>query len=230
MILYDKKSNETGKEYAYRVLKDNIMSLELKPGDLLSEGELAQQLNISRTPIREVLMRLKNEYLIEVKPQAGTYVSLLDINLIDQGGFMRIALEEKVLREACKEFPTNLLIELEKNLYAQKIVCQMEQGEREFHNLDNQFHEIIFTGVKKKEVWDSISNLSTHYNRMRLLAQVKNSRSDVLKHHEEYLNIIKNKCSERIDELLEIHLEDSRRSWDELINTSEDVAKYFKKY
>ena len=52
------------------------MSLELKPGELLSEVELSEKLNISRTPIREVLMRLKNEHLIEVKPQSGTYVSL----------------------------------------------------------------------------------------------------------------------------------------------------------
>ena len=74
MIFYEKKHKETGKEYAYRVLKDNIMSLELKPGELLSESELSEKLNISRTPIREVIMRLKGEHLIEVKPQAGTYV------------------------------------------------------------------------------------------------------------------------------------------------------------
>lgn len=229
MILYEKKNSETGKEYAYRVLKENIMSLELKPGELLSEGELAQQLNISRTPIREVLMRLKNEYLIEVKPQTGTYVSLLDIDLIDQGGFMRLALEEKVLREACEDFPTNLLIELEKNLYAQKILCDMEQGDREFHKLDNQFHEIIFTGVKKQEVWNSILNMSTHYNRMRLLAQVNNPKKDIVKHHEKYLNTIKNKLVENIDELLGVHLEDARKSWDELITNNEEIAKYLKK-
>ena len=70
MILYEKKEKESRKEYAYRILKENIMSLELKPGELLSEVELSEKLNISRTPIREVLMRLKNEHLIEVKPQS----------------------------------------------------------------------------------------------------------------------------------------------------------------
>ncbi|MDU2197774.1 MAG: GntR family transcriptional regulator, partial [Peptostreptococcaceae bacterium] len=54
MRLYEKKYKETGKDYAYRVLKDNIMSIQLKPGDLLSESDLSQKLNISRTPIREV--------------------------------------------------------------------------------------------------------------------------------------------------------------------------------
>ena len=82
LILYEKKEEESKKEYAYRILKENIMSLELKPGELLSEVELSEKLNISRTPIREVIMRLKNEHLIEVKPQSGTYVSLIDLNLL----------------------------------------------------------------------------------------------------------------------------------------------------
>ena len=88
MRLYEKKYKETGKDYAYRVLKDNIMSIQLKPGDLLSESDLSQKLNISRTPIREVLMRLKSEHLIEVKPQSGTYISLIDWNLIEEAVFM----------------------------------------------------------------------------------------------------------------------------------------------
>ena len=105
LILYEKKEEESKKEYAYRILKENIMSLELKPGELLSEVELSEKLNISRTPIREVIMRLKNEHLIEVKPQSGTYVSLIDLNLIEEAIFMRFALEEKVLKEACNYFP-----------------------------------------------------------------------------------------------------------------------------
>ena len=104
MIFYEKKHKETGKEYAYRVLKDNIMCLELKPGELLSESDLSEKLNISRTPIREVIMRLKGEHLIEVKPQAGTYVSLIDKEIIEEAIFMRRLLEKEVLKEACIKF------------------------------------------------------------------------------------------------------------------------------
>ena len=59
MIFYEKKQKENGKDYAYRVLKDNIMSLNLKPGELLSESDLSEKLNISRTPIREVYNEIK---------------------------------------------------------------------------------------------------------------------------------------------------------------------------
>ena len=96
MILFKRHERESAKEYAYRVLKDNIMSLELKPGEVLSEMELAEKLNLSRTPIREVIMRLKGEHLIDVKPQSGTSVSLIDMDLIEEAVFMRFVIEEEV--------------------------------------------------------------------------------------------------------------------------------------
>ena len=70
-------------------------------------------------------MKLKNEHLIEVKPQAGTYVSLIDKKIIDEAIFMRKLLEKGVLREACNEFSEEMFMELEKNLFAQKLVLNM---------------------------------------------------------------------------------------------------------
>ncbi|MBC2581409.1 GntR family transcriptional regulator [Clostridium sp. DJ247] len=144
MNLLDKLKGENGKEYAYRVLKSNIMSLELKPGQSISEAELSQQLNISRTPIREVLMRLKEEHLIDVKPQIGTYISLIDRDLIEEAFFMRYFLEKEALKLACNSFPEDKLMELEKNLMSQKYIVGKQNHEIEFHSLDIQFHGIIF--------------------------------------------------------------------------------------
>ena len=156
MIFYEKKHKETGKKYAYRVLKENIMSLELKPGELLSESDLSEKLSISRTPIREVIMKLKGEHLIEVKPQAGTYVSLIDKEMIDEAIFMRKLLEKGVLKEACIEFSEEMFMELEKNLFAQKLVLNKDGKESEFHNLDKEFHRLIFIGCNKINIWESI--------------------------------------------------------------------------
>lgn len=199
MIFYDKKHKETGKEYAYRVLKGNIMSLELKPGELLSESDLSEKLKISRTPIREVIMKLKNEHLIEVKPQAGTYVSLIDKEIIDEAIFMRKLLEKGVLREACNEFSEEMFMELEKNLFAQKLVLNKDGKENEFHNLDKEFHKLIFIGCHKINIWESIMKISTHYNRMRLLSERKTDKALLVKQHEEMLSIIKNKDLDKID-------------------------------
>lgn len=92
-------------------------------------------------------MKLKNEHLIEVKPQAGTYVSLIDKEIIDEAIFMRKLLEKGVLREACNEFSEEMFMELEKNLFAQKLVLNKDGKENEFHNLDKEFHKLIFGKV-----------------------------------------------------------------------------------
>ena len=77
-----RKAGENNKTYSYRILRNAIMYLELKPGQAISEVELAEALNISRTPIREVLTQLKEENLVEVISQVGTYVNKSNLQLI----------------------------------------------------------------------------------------------------------------------------------------------------
>lgn len=228
MIFYEKKHKETGKEYAYRVLKDNIMSLELKPGELLSESDLSEKLSISRTPIREVIMRLKSEHLIEVKPQAGTYVSLIDKEIIDEAIFMRTLLEKEVLKLACSEFSEEMFMELEKNLFAQKLVLNKAGKENEFHNLDKEFHRLIFIGCNKINIWESIMKMSTHYNRMRLLSEMKIDKAQIIKQHEEMISIIKNEDLNKIDQYIETHIVEPANEWNKLINDNEEIRQYLK--
>lgn len=226
MILYEKLDKETGKDYVYRVLKDNIMSLELKPGELLSESELAKKLNVSRTPIREVLIKLKSEKLIEVKPQAGTYVSLIDWNLIEEAIFIRYNLEREALKEACQNFSGDILMEMEKCLFAQKLVAQKGDNLLEFHNLDKEFHKLLFVGINKSNVWESICNISTHYNRMRLLAEKKLNKEFLVDQHITYLDIIKNKNSDIIDEVMSHHIKEPVEQWKKLIKEDSEITNY----
>lgn len=227
MILYEKKEKENSKDYAYRVLKDNIMTLNLKPGELLSEAELSEKLGISRTPIREVLMRLKNEHLIEVKLQTGTYISLIDINMVDQGLFMRYTLEKEVLKEACNGVSDEIIIELEKNLFTQKLIANKSDSAIEFHKLDKEFHELLFRATNKGEIWNCILNMSTHYNRMRLLIELKNEKKKNIKDHEKYLELIKNKTTKGLDEIIKSHIKESTHDWMKIIEEN-DLIKYLK--
>ncbi|MGG5460169.1 GntR family transcriptional regulator [Clostridium sp. B9] len=226
MILYEKLDKETGKDYVYRVLKDNIMCLELKPGELLSESDLSKKLNVSRTPIREVLIKLKAEKLIEVKPQAGTYVSPIDWNLIEEAVFIRYNLEKEALREACENFSEDILMEMEKCLFAQKLVAQKGNNLLEFHNLDKEFHKLLFVGINKSNVWESICNISTHYNRMRLLAEMKLNKEFLVDQHITYLDIIKNKDIDIIDEVVSQHIKAPVEQWKRLIKEEPEISKY----
>lgn len=226
MILYEKLDKETGKDYVYRVLRDNIMCLELKPGQLLSESDLAKKLNVSRTPIREVLIKLKAEKLIEVKPQAGTYVSLINWNLIEEAIFIRYNLEKEALREACENFSEDTLMEMEKCLFAQKLVAQKRDNLLGFHNLDKEFHKLLFVGINKVNVWESICNISTHYNRMRLLSEMKLNKTFLVDQHITYLDIIKNKNGDVIDEIVSKHIKDPVEQWGKIIKEDSEIANY----
>lgn len=229
MILFDKKDKESNKDYVYRVLKENIMSMELKPGELISEIDLSEKMGISRTPIREVLTRLKGEHLIEVKPQSGTFVSLIDLALVEEASFMRLALEEKVLKKACENFNEECLVELEKNLYAQQIISEMESGKKEFYKLDNNFHELFFKGVNMDRVWKSILSISTHYDRIRILLQIENDKRKSVDQHREMLKIIKNKEVDKVEEILINHFNYGINSWESLIERDSEIYNYIKK-
>ena len=80
---------ETNSDYAYRLIRRNIMNLYLKPGAVLNEAELSDQLGMSRTPIREALILLKNEGLVDIMPQRGSRVSHISLSLVREGYFMR---------------------------------------------------------------------------------------------------------------------------------------------
>lgn len=228
MILYEMLNKETGKEYAYRVLKDNIMCLELKPGDMLSESDLAEKLHVSRTPIREVIMKLKAEHLIEVKPQAGTYVSHIDWKVIEEAVFMRYTLEKEVLKEACINFPEDKLMDMEKCLFAQSLIANKEDNLLEFHNLDKEFHKLLFEGVGKINVWEAINTISTHYNRMRLLAEMNNDKKFIVEQHTCYLDIIKNRNINIIDDIALSHIKEPVSKWKKIIEENEEISLYIK--
>ncbi len=228
MKIYSKKDKETAKDFAYRALKNEIMLTNLKPGQLLSETDLANQLSLSRTPVREALMMLRTEHLIEVKPQYGSYVTFIDMTLIEQAIFMRSSLEKETLKLACNSFTRDALFELDKNLFSQKLVISEYQDDAEFHNLDQKFHNLIFKGVNKDLIWESIQNISSHYNRMRVIMDQKSDKNMLLKEHQEYVRIIKENDFDSIDNLIYRHIIKPSLNWDSIINENPSIKEMMK--
>ncbi|OPJ62515.1 GntR family transcriptional regulator [Clostridium chromiireducens] len=228
MNFSERLKNENAKEYAYRVLKSNIMSLELRPGQKISESELEQQLNISRTPIREILIRLREEDLIEVKPQQGTYVSLLKMEYIEEAFFMSYHLEKEVLKLACDSFPKEKLIELERNLIEQKFILEKQDKKMEFNLLDSNFHEIIFSGVNFKKIWKTILKISTHYNRFRFIPDLKYGSKYFVEKNEKIFYIIKNRDSVAIEPLLLDYLNENTNQLRQFLEENHKYKGYFK--
>lgn len=85
LLMDPRQPDENNRAYAYRILRKNIMNIQLQPGCQLSEAELSEHLVMSRTPIHEALMMLKGEWLVDVLPQRGSIVSKISIQYINEG-------------------------------------------------------------------------------------------------------------------------------------------------
>lgn len=107
---------ENNMEFSYRVIREGIMSLQLEPGQAIRPMELAEMLHLSRTPIREVLMKLQEENLVEVIPQIGTCVSKIKPQLIQEASFMRFTLEKEVLKCHVSHFLKRVCLSLKRIL------------------------------------------------------------------------------------------------------------------
>ena len=87
----------SAREAAYETIRSRIITMELKPGDELNDHELAQELGISRTPMREALIMLNIAHMVTIKPQSGTYVAPIDLKLMEMEQFARYTLEKEIL-------------------------------------------------------------------------------------------------------------------------------------
>ena len=218
---------ENNKEFSYRVIKEGIMSLELRPGQEISEIELAEALQISRTPIREVMTKLREENLVKVIPQVGTYVSKIKLKLIEEAAFMRFTLEKEVLKLSCETFPQDKLLELKKNVAIQEVLLHQEGMEMDFHKLDTDFHLIIFKGNKKENVWEAIKRLGTHYNRMRVLSEIENRFELAIAQHKQIITIIENKQIDLVEKVMAEHITEPIKQWEKLYSIDSPYINYF---
>lgn len=218
----EKKSKENTRQYIYRVLRDNIMNLNLKPGESIGEIELSKELNVSRTPLREAIVRLVEEKLIEVFPQKGSFVSKIDLNMVEEAIFVRETCEVRILQIACDSLDNEELIKkLEKNIEYQKIVLNFDEDLYEFFSLDNEFHYILFEHFNKKNSWKAIKRLSTHYDRLRLLDALEKINIEItLDQHKDIVEVIKQKKVSRVNMLMDEHL----------LNYKDVIKKYKEKY
>src|SRR5881392_3471372 len=111
---------ESNRARVHALLRARITSLELPPGAPLSENELAAELDVSRTPVREALILLGEESLVDIFPMLGTFVSRISVDAVLEAQFMREALELAALREAVKRADDTDIAALRANLDAQR--------------------------------------------------------------------------------------------------------------
>ncbi len=201
-----KINKNTTSKTIYYTLREEIINLSLEPGTNISEKKLSEKYNVSRTPIREALVRLAQEGLVNIYPQKGTIVSLIDLSAVEEGRFLREHLERAIIKEACKEFSQENLLNLEMNLKLQKMYIENHDYKKWFET-DEEFHKIIFEGCNKKRVWNSINDGSTEFQRIRMLRLATSFTWDnIYEEHKKIYNAIKNKTPKIAEKFMKKHL------------------------
>ena len=171
LLLDVRRMDENNRAYAYRMLRKNIMTLQLQPGCQLSEAELCEQLAMSRTPVHEALMMLKSEWLVDVLPQRGSIVSKISVPYLNEGFAMRRILEPALLLRAGRKADAGT---------AERISGTAEPAERRplsdqdaaddfFISLDNDFHRLLYHDSGYDRIWEAMHNVTSHMDRVRYL-------------------------------------------------------------
>ena len=197
--------------------------LELEPGSRISENELASEIGVSRTPIREALIELSKSKIVKIYPQKGSYVSLIDWELVEEALFMRLTLEKAVVRLACQGIEEEKIQELEKNVKLQKFYIDNNEA-GELLELDNQFHKELFAITNKIHIYRLMSVMMLHFDRLRTLRTKAVDQRYVIEDHLKILEAIRNKRPLEGEQVMERHL--TRYIIDEKI-VKEKYPQYF---
>lgn len=194
------------RDFVYQTLKKRIIELELKPKTKISEYEVAAELEVSRTPVREAFLMLAQEDLIGIFPQKGTVISEIDLALVEEGRFVRENIERAIVREACVSFGEEQLFQLESNLAMQQL-CLSKGTYNRLFELDEEFHRLLFEGCGKLRTWRMLRQMNTHFDRLRVLRLSANTDWNVVvSQHQKIFSHISDREVELAEKLIIEHL------------------------
>lgn len=205
MHITKRMPRETGRDYALRTLKDNIIRLELEPGSMVSENELSAQMGLSRTPVREALMELSKVGVVEIYPQRGSAIALVDYAMVEQARFMRNVLEQAVVELCCRMADAKDILGLEESLRLYDLY--EKQGDQDtLLEIDNDFHRKLFRAAGKEQVHDLIRGFSIHFDRVRRMSLSAVTESKVLGDHTAIVEAVKARDPAAAKAAMEKHL------------------------
>ncbi len=224
MYITGRYPHESGRDYAMRVIRDNIIRLELEPGAAISDRELAADLGLSRTPVREALLDLAKVKIVDIYPQRGSLVAFIDYSLVEEAQFVRSVLETAVVQLVCERASEEDLKNLTENMELQDFYYQHGSSEK-LLELDDEFHRLLFMTAGRMQAYEMMKSITVHFDRVRSLAVTTVKEQSWIGDHRRILEAVKNRDPAAAKQWMEKHL--SRYQVDELA-VKEKYPQYFR--
>lgn len=209
-------------------LRERILALELPPGTVLPRAELAERFGVSQTPVRDALLRLAEEGLVDIFPQHATLVSRIDIPTALRAHFLRRALELEIVRELCAApdaLRQALLARLRVQLSSQAR-AQAAADYAAFTEADREFHHAMYAALDMHDLWQLTRQRSGHIDRLRRLnLPARGKVAAVIRDHRAIVEAIEARDAARAQDAVRSHLagtltfvDEVRRRHPEMVN------------
>ncbi len=198
---------------AYNEIRDRIYRNEIKAGDLIKESNIAEELGISRTPVREAIKMLVSEDILEVRDGVGTFVKMLSFKDIKDIFEVRKALETIAIKSSIYRIPLSKINELEEHLEA--IMEEFEKGnldKDEFSDIDMEVHKLIVDYCDNEYVKSIYTGMKLKIKQYQHISYENlNNTKESITQHLEILRLIKEKELKNLTKFLEEHIDWSLR-------------------
>jgi DNA-binding GntR family transcriptional regulator len=174
----------------YAELRSELVSLQRRPGEAISEAEIALAHGVSRTPVREAILKLSDDGLVEIFPQSGIFASRIPRGALPEAIIIRKALEETTARLAAERATSSQILNLHSILERQREADAVSDREA-FHQADEAFHATIAEIAGYRGIWTLIQQVKIQVDRYRRLTLPQTGRmTQVIAEHAQVLAAI----------------------------------------
>ena len=207
--------HRTLRSWVYASLKERIITVQLEPGAPLVETQLATEMGVSRSPIREALRQLSKDGLVLALPNSGTTVAPIDESDIDQYFEMRDLLESCLVAHAAAAHTAEDLAACECLLETMPAIAQAEDIPHYAEN-DVRFHTLLWDMAKRPRITETLQPLADHSRRyLNVFSRWLQSESEstLMASHREHLAVldaIRNRDVEKATATIRAHMNSSR--------------------
>lgn len=160
-------SEETMALRVVGALRDDIVTMALKPGDVISESDIAGRYGVSRQPVREAFIRLAQQGLLLIRPKRATVVKKISPEGVRQSRFIRESIEVEIIRRVAAS-PGDAKTVLDELIEEQQTASSANDSRR-FHTLDELFHRTLARLAGVEYAWQLIDDHKMQLDRVRYL-------------------------------------------------------------
>ncbi|MGN7178088.1 GntR family transcriptional regulator [Paenibacillus sp. FSL R5-0490] len=209
------------RERVYLHIKDLILDGEFKAGDRLVERELAERLNISRTPIREALFRLESQGFVKTVPRKGVIVADISEKEIIEVFTILSSLEVLAAKLAVQKLDDEMESKFKGSI--NKVKEFLNNPEEDAAELHRELNHLLYSSAKNVKLYEMLSGLSDYIRAFAKIGHKNPGRAkQSMEEHLKIMEAIVNKEMEMAEYLTKIHIENSKKAYIEAVQQSED--------